>query len=340
MYDRIISSLVAVSLALLVWLYARSRDQEVLDNVPIPVQVRLAEGQADNYSLEVAGPAQAVVSFTGPPERIHELRGLLQRNELHIDLTLTVPEARQNDSRYSDTVRVEASDVPAPPGVTPILVEGRNRIAVTVHRLVDQWLPVAFNSVEGPPPPDLAVEPKKVRVRGPQEVLERARCIPTEPSELPSRPAHAPPTADAVGRVPLVQKLEDCPVRVEPAKVTVRVPPQLRKEFVLPDVPVHFLCPAEFTLRPEFFSERDGRVTVRVTGPTQDEPPTRVYVYVDLTHGQFLSGANHEPLQLQLPPGFQPADDRLPTVTFNLQPADFIPKGSSEFAPKGLRSPP
>ena len=36
MFDRLLSALVATGLALLVWLYARSRDQEILDNVPVP----------------------------------------------------------------------------------------------------------------------------------------------------------------------------------------------------------------------------------------------------------------------------------------------------------------
>src|SRR5438093_6701432 len=82
MFDRLVSALVALSLALLVWLYLRSRDQELLDNVPIPVQVSLAPGQADHYEVEVSGPCQVPVSFLGPPSRIRELRGLLQRGEL------------------------------------------------------------------------------------------------------------------------------------------------------------------------------------------------------------------------------------------------------------------
>src|SRR6185437_5647302 len=52
MFDRMLSLVVALSLALLVWLYARSRDQEVLDNVPVPVQVTLAPDQAELYQLE------------------------------------------------------------------------------------------------------------------------------------------------------------------------------------------------------------------------------------------------------------------------------------------------
>ncbi len=67
MIDRILSSLVALSLAFLVWLYARSRDQEILDNVVLPVQITLAEADADRYSLELNGPAQGSSStFDGP----------------------------------------------------------------------------------------------------------------------------------------------------------------------------------------------------------------------------------------------------------------------------------
>ena len=141
------------------------------------------------------------------------------------------------------------------------------------------------------------------------------------------RPANAPATSAAVGRVALVQELEGRPIHAEPSKVTVKAPPQLRKEYVLPDVPVHFLCPADFTLRPEFFNDRDSRMTLRVTGPIQDEAP-KVYAFIDLTHGRYESGSNHEPLQIQfLQKDFQLIDDQPRVVTFSLQPADFIPKG-------------
>jgi hypothetical protein len=333
MIDRLLSILVALSLALLVWLYARSRDQEILDNVTLPVQVSLAEGQADHYSLEVNGTGQAVVSFSGPSARIHELRGEIQRNELHIEVVMTVPEAHRNESRYSDTVHIDASQVPAPPGVTPIITEGRNRIPVTVRRMVTRPLPVRFDALQEEPSGPVVLAPPVVLVTGPQEVLDHIRAIPTMPSELPMRPANAPATSAAVGRVALVQELEGQPVDAEPSKVTVKAPPQLRKEYLLPDVPVHFLCPADFTLRPEFFNDREGRVTLRVTGPIQDEPP-KVYAFLDLTHGRFESGSNHEPLQIQfLQKDFQLIDDQPRVVTFKLDPADFVPKGFSSSPP-------
>ena len=124
MVDRILSFLVALSLAFLVWLYARSREQEILDNVPIPVDVTLTASQADQYILDVTGPSQVSVSFAGPPARIRELRGMLQRGELRVDMKLTVPEDRQqavvetNVQRAVDIIREEAGDEGEPdPGV-------------------------------------------------------------------------------------------------------------------------------------------------------------------------------------------------------------------------------
>ncbi len=340
MLDRIISTLVALCLALLVWLYARSRDQEILDNVPLPVSVTLAPHQADHFSLEVGGTSQVFASFSGPPSRVRELSGLLQRNELRVEVTVTVPDERLNESRYSDTVVIESSDVHAPPGIAVSMVEGRNRIPVTLHRLVERRLPVRFDHAGDEPTGPLVIEPPTVLVRGPQEVLDRVRAIPTRPSELPSRPANAPPGAPAVGRAALVQELEGRPVVVEPARVSVRVPPQTRKVYTLPDVPIRFLCPANFAFRPAFYDERSGRVSLRLQGPVLDEAP-KVHLYVDLTPGTFISGKQNEPLQIQLPKDFTLLDEAPRVVTFDLQPGDSPLGGAAgDLVPNRSGSPP
>src|SRR6202795_4551677 len=111
MIDRLISAVVAIILGFLVWLYARSRDQEMLDNVPIPVQIVLAPSQAEHYDLEITGPAQIMASFSGPPSRIRELRGLLQRGEMRVEVSLTVPQDRLEEARYLDTVMIDAADL-------------------------------------------------------------------------------------------------------------------------------------------------------------------------------------------------------------------------------------
>src|SRR5438045_2825302 len=108
MFDRLLSLVMAVCLALLIWLYARSREQELLATAPIPVEVVLNPRQAEHYSLEVTGPRQVLISFTGPPQRIRELHMMLQRKELHVVKTITVPDERLNDSRFADTLVIEA----------------------------------------------------------------------------------------------------------------------------------------------------------------------------------------------------------------------------------------
>src|SRR5262245_10359924 len=135
MLDRLLSVFVAVSLALLIWLYARSRDQEVLDHVPIPVEVTLGSGQSDQYSLEVVNPAEVLATFSGPPARIRELRGLLQRDLLRIELTFTVPADRLKENRIYETLQVESSHIHAPPGVNIVLVTGRNQVRIVLDRL-------------------------------------------------------------------------------------------------------------------------------------------------------------------------------------------------------------
>jgi hypothetical protein len=320
MLDRFLSLLVAVCLAFLVWLYARSRDQESLDNVPIPVQIALAPGQADHYDLEVTGPAQVSVSFTGPPSRIRELRGILRRGELHVEITLTVPVDRENESHYLDTVRVSAADVHVPPGVTPVVVEGRNRIPVTLHRLVERTLPVHVDLSREESIGPATCRPPQVLVRGPQEILDRAQAIVTQACTLPPETDRDPPKATpVVVSLPLVAELEGRPVRASPDAVTVELTVKPRqRSYVLAEVPVRFLCPANFDLQPRFTNDCGGTVTVRVKGPATAEAAS-VIAYVDLTRRKFKPGLyTKEPLRLQLPKDFQLAQEPPLAAEFQL----------------------
>lgn len=332
MLDRLISSLVALSLALLVWLYLRSRDQEMLDNVPIPVQVALARGQAEHYELEVNGGGEIPVSFTGPPSRIRELRNLLQRGALEVKVTLNVPEDRLKEPRFNDTVRVEANDIHPPPGVTPIVSEGRNRVSVTLHRIVERVVPVHFERAPEDRIAKAEIDPPTVLVRGPQEVVDRLRSIPTQPYGLPSRPDPVAGKATTLTvQVPLAQEVEGRAVRTSPGAVAVHltIQPQ-QKVHELIDVPIHFLCPPNFPLRPLFHDERAGKITLRLLGPAAEEPPA-VVAYIDLSGRKWDAGLYEEPLRLHLPRDFQPAPNQAPpkNVPFRLDvPTDMnTPKG-------------
>lgn len=326
MIDRLVSLVMAVCLASLIWLYARSREQDTLDNVPLPVELTLSPRQADLFSLETA-ERQVVVSFTGPPQRIRELHLMLQRRELHVVKSITVPDERLGESRFSDAIDIEASDINAPVGVTVIALEGRNRVPFTLHRLIEKRLPVRFDNLRDTPTAGpIIIEPATVLVRGPREVLDRAQFIPTQPSDLPVRPMHASSDAAAIGRVPLVEEMEGRPIRVTPPHVQVRVPGKARKLYELTDVQVQFLCPPNFHLRPRFIDERSGKVTLKLLGPISEEAP-KISVFIDLSKGKFVSGLNHEPLQIQLPRDFQLTHEPPRVAAFELLPGDFMPEG-------------
>lgn len=312
---------VALSLAFLVWLYARSRHQEALDDVLVPVHVAVAEGQESRFDIEVSGASRVLVSFTGTASSLRELRSLLQRGAVVINSTLTVPDERQNESSYRDTVRVEPGDVPVPAGVTVSLVEGKNAVPVTVHRLVERRLPVRLETVGSGHISQIKLEPATVLVRGPQELLDQARFVSTQPYALPPAPETASGNDPMLrGEVALVKEIDGRPIQCSPATVAFRchVHPRLRT-YEFTDVPVAFLCPPDFPWRAHFVTPAAGKVNVRIVGPACDELPT-VQAYVDLTQCSLEGGRNREPLRLQLPRDYQPVSDTPRLVSFVLEP--------------------
>jgi hypothetical protein len=323
MLDRLISFLVALSLAFLVWLYMRSRDQETFDNVEVPVTIQLAASQKDAYELEVTGLSKVAMSFSGPQSRIREVRTLMQRDELRITRTLAVPIERLIESRYSDTVVIEAGDIHPPAGVVCQVHEGRNRIIVIVNRLVEQRLPVRFESAGDATISQWTAEPAAVLVRGPQEILEKLTAIPSVPFALPSRAVPLTrPESLTLPYVSLVKELKGKSIRVSPAGVSVRltVQPQ-QKIYELNDVPVQFLCPPNFVLRPMFSDERAGKISLRLQGPYGEELPA-VTAYIDLSGRKWEPGLYEEKVKVQLSKDVQLVGTGPRPVAFQLYPAD------------------
>ena len=332
MYDRLLSSLVALSLAFLVWLYARSRNQETMDNVPIPVLITLAPHQAEEYELEVNGPSQVPVSFAGASSRLRGLRSQLQQDAVKAEITLTVPTERISDGRYVEDVRIDPADIHAPSGITPLIVEGRNRVQVCIHRLVERRLPVRFAGVPEERVGQVTVEPATVLVRGAREILDHLRFIPTQPYPVAPETEDFPQQQECkLETVPLVRELRGRAIRCTPDSVRVQftlLPPF--KTYELTDVPIRFLCPDNFALCPVFVGdEAAGRIALRVKGPAREETP-RVSAYVDLTipGRKFRPGLYAaEPVQVQLPQGFELAQEPPCAGIFRLRPAEPKPDG-------------
>jgi YbbR-like protein len=315
-----LKGVVALSLAFLCWLYARSRHQESLDDVLIPVHVALADNDQGRHEVEIAGTSRVLVSFNGPPSCMHELRDELQRGVVQIHCSLAVPEDKQGDSSYRTIVRVEPADVPVPPGVSVSLCEGHNTVPITVHKIVERLVPVRLDSVGEGHISQVKVEPTTVLVRGPQDVLDQTRALPTQPYALPPVPETATSNESLLrGEIALVKELDGRPIQCSPATVAVRFRLHPRQRtYELTDVPVSFLCPAGFPWKAEFANPAAAKVTVRVIGPAADENPL-VQAYVDLTQGKFEPGRNREPLRLQLPKDYQAANEGPQLVTFTLE---------------------
>ena len=117
-------------------------------------------------------------------------------------------------------------------------------------------------------------------------------------------------------------ELEGRAIQASPRFVQFRckVAPKQRV-YELHDVPVHFLCPVGFQLRPRFIDERPGKIAVRLLGPAVETPPP-VLAFVDLTLGNFSRGRNLEPVRLQLPKDFQLVQNTTPLLAFTLEELD------------------
>ncbi len=316
---------IALCLAFLAWLYTRGRDQEILDQVPIPVQIQLADAFAGNYDLETGGSGRVAVSFTGPPSRIRELRRKLQRGLVQVSVKLTVPDELQNESSYRDSVRIAATDVPVPPGVLAVVADEGTVIPYTVRRLVERLLPVRLDYAGESRLREVKLEPPTVVVRGPKDILDRLWSISTQPYALASAPDPSAGNALIRGQVSLLTELEGRPLQTTPKSVALSFRVRARqKTYELSGVPVQFLCPANFPWKPGFAAGQPGKVNLRVHGPAGDEPPP-VTAFIDLTGTSVKRGRNLEPIRLQLPKDFQLAQDTPPLVGFTLEAIEPAP---------------
>jgi hypothetical protein len=226
-------------------------------------------------------------------------------------------------NRIEDSVRVEATDLRVPAGVTVLPVEGRNRIGVMLSRLGDKVVKVRIETSKDLEP-RLRIIPETVKVRAPRDLLERlfelSVILPSR-DELgfmgltPGRPA----------RLPLPREVDGIAIVPDPESVVVRIDPQAPRIYPLADLPVQFLCPPNFTLRPRFLDDRAGKLQLRIQGPDQGDTP-RVHAYIDLTGGRFLPGPGIESVQIQLPRDFTLAQDPPAKVSFELVPVEAAPK--------------
>jgi hypothetical protein len=313
---------VALCLAFLIWLYTHSRGEAVLDNVAIPVDLQLSSGQQNLYDLEIQGPRQVTASFSGASSRIRELRRKLQRGLVKAVIPCSVPEQRLKDGRFSEKIQVEPGHIAVPPGVMTVLTEEGNLLQATFYRIVERQLPVRLEHTPEARVRPLEIEPAMVTVRGPKEVLERARFIPTQPYGFAPSPEGSVEESIVQGQVELVSEMGGKTIQARPETVTFtcRVQPK-QKIYELTEVPVLFLSPPGFPWRPRFGPDQTGKISLRIMGPPGEEIPP-VHGFVDLTKGNFTRGRNLEPIHVKLPREFQLVPQGPQLISFHLDEID------------------
>ncbi len=308
------------------WLYGSNRDQEILDNVSIPVTIFLSPGQVEHFSLEVVSNIKVSVSFSGSPLKVRELRRSLEREELVSKTEYRVTEDRINEIKFGDTVVVSETDIQVPQGIRVRMVEGKNKIPVTVYLLGEKRIPVKFESgMEGSITSQIVIEPPSVLVRGPLEILERTKTISTHLPAIYFNPVAYQNNGAQPLRISVVDQLEGKTVQVTPSKVSVKAVSESKKIYDLSDIPIRFLCPSNFAFRPRFTDERSAKLDVKIQGPVLNDLP-KVIAYIDLTGRPGAPGLNVESVKLQLPKEFSLLDEIIRERTIELLPLEVIKK--------------
>ncbi|MFO0964464.1 MAG: YbbR-like domain-containing protein [Gemmataceae bacterium] len=315
----VLEMLVAFSLAFLIWLYMHSRAQTTLDQEKIPVQIQLAPGQRELFNMEVVGDPHIIASFSGPSSRLRELKKRLQRGLVKASVVWTVSDEKLNDLSWTESIRVDPTHIEAPPGVHIDLDENSRSCRINLQRMSERVLPVRLEYAGELKVSQIKVEPATVQVRGPQEVLDKAVAISTQPCAL-EPPSGADPLVR--GKVALVSEIDGRPVSVNPKQVNFRCAVVAKqKAYEVTDVPVLFLCPPEFPYRPRFADDKAGKISVRIVGPSSDERPP-VLAYVELNGASLSRGRNLEPVRLQLPKDFTLLSNSSPVIAFYLDEID------------------
>lgn len=327
MFDRyFITPIIALGLAFLVWVYMRSRDQEV-QTYPIPVEITLDVQQADRYSFDSKPENQTVrVKFYGLPSRLREVKDKVESKSLVIRHIVRVPAVvdQRQDNDYQEMIQFDSSELTLPLGVHADINPMEGRLLVKLRRMMERTLPIQQSVTTGSAQyevDNIRVEPPTVKVFGPKSTLEQMTQLVLDPWQ-PRLPSGLSLTEEEVGGIIYMpSKIKQDLVKITPERVDIRarLKPALRV-YELTDVPIAFLCPANFPYRPHFTADRHGTLTqLKVRGPLNRSPEVRAYI--DLTTRPNLKPGLYpdEAVLIDLPNGYYLAQDPPRLSAFKLE---------------------
>jgi len=331
MFDRyFITPIIALGLAFLVWVYLRSRDQEV-QSYPIPIEISLDPQQQERYSFDGKPENQTVrVKFYGLPSRLREVKDQVESRSIVLRHMVKVPQVvdQRQDNDYQEVIQFDGSSMSLPLGVHADINPVEGRLQVKLRRMMERTLEVQATVTTGSPQyevDNVRLEPATIKVIGPKSVLEQMTQLVLDPWQ-PRLPSGLTMTEEEVrGIVNLPSKIKQEQVKTVPdlVEIRARLKPAL-KEYELIDVPISFLCPPNFPYRPVFTSDRLGYIAkLKLRGPLNKTPESRVKAYVDLTakQSQNLKTGLYadEAIMLDLPDGFYLAQPQPRLSTFRLE---------------------
>lgn len=328
MFDRYVTTpIIALGLAFLVWLYLRSRDQDrmVYD---LPLHVKVDTDSANRYEKVTPKEGGTVrVEFYGLPNRLREVRTMCDQNRIKIERNISVPKDRdlKEEAVFSTYLELDADSLPLPSGVMAKIPEPFNKVSVSLRRIIEKEMRVQclihlseeYQTVES----SLEVEPKTVLVRGPKTLLDQETSISTEKWFITPRSIFSESGMDVVReRLKLTDRWNDPSIRFSTSTIQARVALKPNQTvYQLKDVPVSFLCPPNFALRPQFTGNTRGVLPeVRIKGPSRTGPP-ELRAFVDLSQRKYTAGlVGDELVQIDLPDGYK-LDMKPPVISFQLE---------------------
>lgn len=329
MFDRyFITPIIALGLAFLVWVYLRSRDQEV-QSYPIPIEISLDPQQQDRYSFDGKPENQTVrVKFYGLPSRLREVKDQVESRSIVLRHMVKVPQVvdQRQDNEYQEVIQFDGSSMTLPLGVHADINPVEGRMQIKLRRMMERTLVLQQNVTTGSPQylvDNIRLEPATIKVIGPKSVLEQMDQLLLEPWQ-PRLPTGLTMTEEEVrGFIQLPNKIKQEVVKMVPERVeiTARLKPAL-KEYELSDVPISFLCPPNFAYRPVFTSDRLGYIAkLKVRGPMNRTPEVKAYVDLTTKQSQNLKTGLYadEAIMLDLPEGFYLAQPQPKLSTYRLE---------------------
>jgi hypothetical protein len=331
MFDRyVITPIIALGLAFLVWVYLRSRDQEV-QTYPLPLEISVAVGQSDRFVFETKPVDKVRVRFFGLPSRLREVKNMVEQDELRIRHIVKVPIEieRLGESNYKEGLQLDTSSLlNLPLGVHAEIAPADGRVAISLKRIVEKTLQLRLLPVQGNDQYELdppRLEPGTVKVTGPKDVLENQTQILMEgwqPKRLPLGTNFPPEDVTETLKIP--DKIGTTTITVEPTfvKVRTRIKPALHV-YEMSDVPVFFLCPARFPYRPAFTLEQHGVLKqLKIRGPLNKTPEVRAYVDLSRLVNPKPVVYTDEPIMVDLPDGYQLVGEQPKISAFKLELLD------------------